>query len=196
MYGCFEAAMVSHCAATLAGHKCGSLFLWRRDDGEDVRQTIERLNRALNDRDIYLRVLKHGCSGELIYVYRAEALKRRLDDPEIQSFLQKYGYVNWGEAECLNCLERHIRCEKLFPHEIGIFLDYPLEDVLEFIRNGGKNYLCLGCWKVYAQVEEAQRKFALFRKCSRIYQNCYDKGIDVVRLTVPSSKKRALRFSA
>ena len=31
-----------------------------------------------------------------------------------------------------------------FPHEIGLLLGYPVEDVLGFIRYQGKNYLYTG----------------------------------------------------
>ena len=196
MYSCFEAAMIGHCAATLAGHKCGSLFSWRRDGEESVEQAVERLNRALNGRGVRLRILKQCSPGGLVYVYRPEALQARLDDPEIQAFLAPYGYRDWNEAACLERLERHIHCGESFPHEVGIFLDYPLEDVVGFIRHEGKGYCCLGCWKAYGHAEEAQKKFALIQKCSRIYRDCYNKGFDVARLTVPSRKRGALRFSA
>ena len=36
-----------------------------------------------------------------------------------------------------------------FPHEIGVFLGYPLEDVVGFIRHRGKCFTCCGCWKSY-----------------------------------------------
>lgn len=36
-----------------------------------------------------------------------------------------------------------------FPHEMGILLGYPVEDVEGFIINNGKNELYTGYWKVY-----------------------------------------------
>ena len=52
--------------------------------------------------------------------------------------------------------------ERIFPHEMGIFLGYPLGDVKGFIVHGGKNYLYSGYWKVYENVEETRKKFQLF----------------------------------
>ena len=43
-----------------------------------------------------------------------------------------------------------------FPHEIGLFLGYPFEDVMGFIENKGENYLCSGCWKVYSCEQDAR----------------------------------------
>ena len=34
----FEEAVIAHCAPTLAGHKCGSLFSWRKTGGQDLAQ--------------------------------------------------------------------------------------------------------------------------------------------------------------
>lgn len=51
-----------------------------------------------------------------------------------------------------------------FPHEIGIFLGYPLADVTGFIKNKGRNYLLCGMWKVYRQEETAATAFQYYRR--------------------------------
>jgi hypothetical protein len=43
------------------------------------------------------------------------------------------------------------------PHEIGLFLGYPPEDVDGFIRHKGADYALCGGWKVYGDVEYARR---------------------------------------
>lgn len=47
-----------------------------------------------------------------------------------------------------------------FPHEIGLFLGYPLCDVRGFIEDA-RGGVCLGCgyWKVYGEVEEREKLF-------------------------------------
>ena len=71
-----------------------------------------------------------------------------------------------------------------FPHEIGVFLDYPLGDVIGFIENGGRNYKCSGCWKVYCDECESQKLFAMYQKCRDIYRRLYEEGRSVFQLTV------------
>ena len=44
-----------------------------------------------------------------------------------------------------------------FPHEIGIFLGYPACDVEAFVENEAKNYNHCRYWKVYHNLEEAQK---------------------------------------
>ena len=46
-----------------------------------------------------------------------------------------------------------------FPHEIGAFLAYPVEDVRGFLDNNGENFLYSGYWKVYHNVKETKKLF-------------------------------------
>ena len=55
-----------------------------------------------------------------------------------------------------------------FPHEIGVFLGYPLEDVKGFIDNKGKNCESCGVWKVYCNREEKDKLFQKLKN-ARMY---------------------------
>ena len=46
----FEESIVRHCAATLAGHKCGSLFSYRWKAGEQPEAALEEVNALLMKR--------------------------------------------------------------------------------------------------------------------------------------------------
>lgn len=67
-----------------------------------------------------------------------------------------------------------------FPHEIGIFLGYPLGDVIGFIKNAGHNCKCTGCWKVYCNECEAVRTFAKYKKCKDVYMRLWQQGRSVL----------------
>ena len=54
--------------------------------------------------------------------------------------------------------------EGSFPHEMGIFLGYPLEDVKGFIEHEGKDYLYQGYWKVYGDVEKCEKMFSVYNR--------------------------------
>ena len=103
----------------------------------------------------------------------------------------EYNGIKWFDgkgfklSDALATLARHIHCGEEFPHEVGIFLDYPLADVIGFIRHQGAAFCCVGCWKAYTNEEQARRTFALYRKCRMVYLACYhNKGYGVTRLTV------------
>ena len=86
--------------------------------------------------------------------------------------------------ECIDALARRVHCGEEFPHEIGVFLDYPLSDVIAFIENKGMHFRQVGYWKVYSNEAEALRIFALYTKCREVYLKCYRRGFGVERLTV------------
>ena len=51
--------------------------------------------------------------------------------------------------EKLNFLRMRMQIRKSFPHEIGLFLGYPAEDVAGFISHKGHDFCYSGYWKVY-----------------------------------------------
>ena len=120
----------------------------------------------------------------LIYVYREKRLAENLKRPGVARFLKKYGYQNGEPDQCLALLRKRFEAAQGFPHEIGIFLDYPLGDVIGFIQNGGQNYKCSGCWKVYCNECEAVKAFAKFKKCTSVYVRLWSQGRSVRQLTV------------
>ena len=68
-------------------------------------------------------------------MYRVSQLQRDLQKPGVACFLESYGYRSLVVDEALNHLQQRILENDGFPHEIGIFLDYPLADVIGFIEN-------------------------------------------------------------
>ena len=139
----FEKTLIGHCAATLAGHKCGSLFSYHLAAGETMEENVNPVNVHLSDKGVRVRLLRGCARGGLLYVYRPRKLARRLEDPAVRDFLSAQGYTDFSGEGCLATLTRRLaQCED-FPHEIGVFLDYPLEDVIGFIRNRGSGFCCL-----------------------------------------------------
>lgn len=61
---------------------------------------------------------------------------------------------------------------KDFPHEIGLFLGYPLEDVQGFIENRAEGYKCVGCWKVYGDEEYAKQEFRAIKIVQIVIVRC------------------------
>ena len=81
----------------------------------------------------------------------------------------------------LEQLSDRLCLEQEFPHEIGIFLGYPLEDVDGFITHQGENCKLCGCWKVYGNVEQARRTFASYEKCRVFLCAKLSKGCNILQ---------------
>ncbi|MGN0305845.1 MAG: DUF3793 family protein [Lachnospiraceae bacterium] len=117
-------------------------------------------------------------------MYRPTLLERQLRKPGVRELLQKYDYPSEGITECLQQLKKRIWESQCFPHEIGIFLGYPLEDVTGFIENQGKNCKYCGFWKVYCNEEETKKYFTRLEKCNSIYSQIFAAGRSLVEMTV------------
>ena len=113
-------------------------------------------------------------------VYSEGLLNKRLSDNAVRSVLAEYGYSeNFSLEECLDRLSVRIRESNNFPHEIGVFLGYPIEDVVGFIENKGENFKLCGAWKVYGSVENAKRTFSNYDKCRTFLCNKLNEGKDI-----------------
>ena len=121
--------------------------------------------------------------GLIAGVYRKRWVEQILADPETVAFLKQKGYLMPGSCGfILQQLSNRLCAEKDFPHEIGVFLGYPLEDVIGFIENRGRNYTCCGFWKTYGDPREARHRFDRYRNCIRMCMNRFENGIPVIQL--------------
>lgn len=180
----FERAVITHCAPTLARHKCASLFTWHGCEGCPRRECVAEADDILQSKGVRLLAFRGRGAACLVLVYRPAMLERRLRDPAVRAFLRAQGYVEDSLEGYLSQLGRRLEESAEFPHEIGVFLDYPLEDVQGFMANRGAGAVCQGCWKAYGDAQEAYRRFRLYGKCREVYLSCYRRGFDVLRLTV------------
>ena len=186
--------LIDHCAPTLASLKTANMFRVSFNTRKELSLTVRRWNKLLYDKGIVCFCLncrdQHSCESAvcrqtaLIYVVRLNKLKQDLSDPAVCDFLSSYGYSGKDAVHSLLTLREHIMQSDSFPHEIGIFLGYPLADVKGFISNHGQNCICCGDWKVYENPEYALRTFERYRKCKRIYRQLWEQGRDIRQLTV------------
>ncbi len=130
-----EGIIVKYCSPTLAGLKTGSLFSCPYRRRSDVISFLREWNINLKSKGIRLIPLKITDGKALIYVYRPTRLKSDLSSREVCSLLCERGYCVDNCEKCISGLMKRL-CENAnFPHEIGLFLGYPLEDVKGFIEN-------------------------------------------------------------
>lgn len=179
--------VVLNCSPTLAGIKTANMFSVSVEDEATFRESICELNGMLVPRGIRMIPLRH-CDGKaLLYVYRPDRLANDLSDELATQILNQKKYPTKDHHQCVMELIRRLQREKDFPHEIGLFLGYPPEDVQGFIENDAKNAKYIGTWKVYGDVEKARRTFEQYKECTRAYWNSYRKHNSIDRLIVAVS---------
>ena len=179
-----EELIIRQCAPTLAGIKTGSLFPCPCRDRGALLADIRRLNRLLVPKGLCLLPIRYRDDQALLYLYRPAELRRDLESGLARDILARQNYPE-GCQRCVAKLIRRFR-EGDFPHEVGLFLSYPPEDVQGFIQHRSRDFKCAGLWKVYGDEEKAKRMFAQFRKCTEIYCALWRSGSDIGQLTVAS----------
>lgn len=182
-----EENVIAQCSPTLAGLKTGSLFAVPVDSREELFTRIRRINACLVPKGARLLPLQVGESRALLYLYRPVLLDRDFKDTLAQKILSEKNYPIGNPCRCIRELARRLRENADFPHEVGLFLGYPPEDVEGFITNSAKCAKCVGAWKVYGDEEQARRKFMQYKKCTKVYCRCYQKYNSLDRLIVAVS---------
>ena len=177
-------SLITHCSPTLAGMKVGSLFSFLSPDWKELARETETLNAQLAPKGLTLRFLRIDDGRALCYLYRRSQLEKLLEDPAVRAFLSRYGYDSPSMDAVLSRLLRRMAASGAFPHEIGLFLGYPLSDVIAFIEHHGRGGVCCGCWKAYTNEREARKTFARFSKCTEVYGRLYRAGRRLTQLTV------------
>lgn len=183
-----EELIVLHCSPTLASLKPASLFSYPCVKTDDVYAQIERTNDRLNKKGIYITIVAQHNSGCLLMVYHSKLLFDHLSQYPIYSFLVDCDYQYKTLREAIMILKERLK-EEEFPHEIGVFLGYPLVDVISFIQNEGRNYREIGYWKVYHNLQEAQSVFRCFQHCVESFQAKFYNGTKIENLVNNKGKE-------
>lgn len=172
-----------HCAPTLFRLKPANLIAHHaKDDFEALRHAGEKMS-LFESKDIYIEKLC-GCDKKaLTLVYRKSMLIHHLNQPENWGYLLTQGYpMEQGFEAIIRFLKRRVLESGGFPHEIGVFLGYPLVDVIGFIKNKGQNCKMCGYWKVYGDVEEAKSMFGEFTRCRDALMAQLTQGVAIEHL--------------
>lgn len=156
-----EFQMVLQCAPLLKGIKVACIInIDRRHVGE--------LNDILKGTDIEYMILMVREGKCLSVFYRARELSSYLKKEDVREFLESCGYVCQDLEKVLQRLSARVcrDCSRKgrFPHEIGAFLDYPIDDVRGFIERDGRGEILSGYWKVYHDPGKARMIFLAYDK--------------------------------
>lgn len=179
-----EKVIIKYCSPTLAGIKTGSLFTCSYNTQRELYGFLRYLNLLLGGKGVRFIPLRLKNNKALIYSFRPSRLLSDIQDKEAYAMLSERGYCTDNCGKCLSRLIKRLDEGEEFPHEIGLFLGYPVEDVKGFIENKAAYAKCVGCWKVYGDEDKAKCLFNKFRKCTRIYEKQWLSGKPLTKLAV------------
>lgn len=182
----FADVLIRHAAPTLAGLKTANLFPCRGVSRAVLLRDLRAANQVLVPRGLRLLPLRLEGDQALLYLFRPDKLRRDLSVRAAQALLDQAGYPGCQLLPCLRELRRRLEAQADFPHEIGLFLGYPPEDVQGFIRHRGRDCKLTGCWKVYGDAQAARQCFAAYRSCTESYCRRRAQGEGLAGLAVES----------
>lgn len=174
--GIKPAALFNFVPSLTCKDPCPSEHLCRK-----VAEVVEAYQRELPRYGVELVVLYAGKRKVALFAYRADLLEGILARQEDRQFLADAGYDTSGAHELVASLWGRMHAyyqaadrretRPAFPHEVGLLLGYPLEDVRGFMRGDAET--CRGPWKAYGDAGTAQLRFGRLAmheaRCQALY---------------------------
>ena len=165
-----QVQLILQCAPFLKGIKIACILNITEENSRELYEILEGTG-------IRFKILTRNHGKCLVLLYRRESFSRYLKRTDVREFLGSYGYEDVEPEKMLERLSKRV-CqysdgEICFPHEIGAFLDYPIDDVKCFIEKDGKDSLFSGYWKVYNNPGRAKMIFWAYDKAKTSAVNEY-----------------------
>ena len=174
-----ETQMVFQCSPVIAGLKASNLLIIKHDDVCYVKKIIGLTNLS------YCMLFKTE-QKTTILLYDKSILKTYLSQERVIRLLKDTGYENCGLDMIIPVFKIHYETYTTggqeFPHEMGLLLGYPIEDVEGFIKNKGKNSLYTGYWKVYEALPEKIHLFSAFESARETFIQMLKNGANMVEV--------------
>ncbi len=156
-----ETKLAIQCSPVICGIKISNLLILSKNDWQMARNYLAQSH-------ISYYVLVNAQSKISVLLYNKKMLEEYICKEDSKDFLVNMGYKDCSLLAVLR--EFAVRYQRYtakmapFPHEMGILLGYPIEDVWGFIENEGKNYLYTGYWKVYDNVNQKKELFEKYEE--------------------------------
>lgn len=172
-----ETQIALQCAPLLSGLKISNLF-------NVSREQIPLVKKLFCDTNISYYILLEQKDTVALFLYQREELMAYISKQEVRMLLKQYGYQEVSVESSLSLLAKryrsHIMHQAEFPHEMGVFLGYPVEDVIGFIEHDGKECLGVGYWKVYENMPQKKKVFEQFERAKEWMVVLISNGIDLM----------------
>jgi hypothetical protein len=168
---CLASFLALEAAEVLEGAKPANLVTVgnrRRSCGRNLYELWRSLGGAvLAGRGLVARELVDRGDSVMLLLYSQSAMQALLARPNVSAVLKRVGYAGLASTdEVFDELASRVAAGG-FPHEIGVFLGYPLKDVAAFMGWVRLPFVSQGPWKIYGDPGESLRLAETFRCCRK-----------------------------
>lgn len=147
--------LILRCAPVLTGIKAANTIMLQKNDIDKVKSILKI------DMDFGIAKLYETEETSFTLLFRRKRLLSVMNQIKTCSYMLNLGYRPLDLDNSIYRLQEKMRCyhksHTQFPNELGVFLEYPLNDIMEYEKHQGENYLLCGYWKVYENEEIAKK---------------------------------------
>lgn len=175
--------IMCNAAPTINNHKTSSLINFRNNN-RNINNIWQKYKNEVKEKlDVDYFELKKDKTNSVVLFYNKEKMLLNLNDDKNMEFLKRFGYhENMDIRQCLSLLAKRFQC--MCPHEIGVFLGYPIEDVISFVDCPNTKCKMTGYWKVYHDIEKAKVIFDKYDEIRNTIITLLIKGIKPTELLI------------
>lgn len=156
-----ETQLILQCAPLIAGLKASNLLKINSDNEKDVEKLFSGTCISC------IRLVKSGGKSVLL-LYRADMLMDHIAKKDSRQLLMSMGYEDIDYLTLIlhvrSKYEAYTDGDSDFPHELGLLLGYPCEDVKGYMEDKGRHALYTGYWQVYKDPAAKVRIFEAYEK--------------------------------
>lgn len=165
-----------HGAPTFFSDKPSSLIILKNTAFSNLKDIWEKNKNHIKNAfsHNYIELKKTSKCVHILF-YKDRNLEKTIFKKDACAYLESKGYPMKGALnEILISLKTKFSVE--CPDEIGIFLGYPLSDVLAFTSNSKCEAICVGYWRVYSNLSEAVSTFNAYDQARFFVSNLIKSG--------------------
>lgn len=175
----FDETIIHGGAPALCGIKPACLFSMNSKNYAAGSERLHRWQYQFSKNKTFFVPLKKSDGRFLFFVYDKTLLEQVCKSEKNRAYLASKGYpVEKGFNAILAEILHRLATDSQFPHEVGLFLGYPLEDVIGF-ELSPLAYKYSGTWKVYGDKDRAVHQMNQYKSCTETCMKWLDSGMSV-----------------
>lgn len=159
-----EKFLLFNASLVIAGVKPGETITLKKTGNNSYNKWEKFGVSFLRENNLNFIELRESDDALIILVYNKEIMTKNIFNKLNKEFLMEMGYPKNGTLE--EYLYKLVNRYEIFncPHDLGIFLGIPVEDVKDFMECTNKKCLYCGYWKVYNNYDKAREVFNIYDK--------------------------------
>ncbi|ASW44143.1 DUF3793 family protein [Clostridium isatidis] len=176
-----ERFLLFYSSLVIVGIKPSVTVAIKKNNPNFYKSWLKYGNKFLNKLNLEFIILRESNNSIILLIFDREILNKYLFKKRNIKFLKKIGYRENRDLDYYLRKLKNRYHQYNCPHELGIFLGIPVEDVIDFIENN-KKCLGVGYWKIYNNYDKAIEIFKKYDEVRNKTINYLMKGLPLERI--------------